>query len=154
MQFQKTIELSQFTGSENFYRHWLGGLIYTDGVQYLAEQAQAFWLIDAIASHQPRARRDPMLRDFQIWFLRKNKTGNGARLECWRDTGEGQKAAIVQRIEFTDFPFDAVDSREVKLYVENGTLCLPSERWLLKWHHYQRERNVRNESTRATAGQL
>ena len=39
-------------GSENFYRHILSGLIYTDGVKDLADGCQAYWLIDLIVSHQ------------------------------------------------------------------------------------------------------
>src|SRR3990167_5297686 len=59
-------ELLSFSGTENWYRHPFG-IVYTDGVQFLAEQAQAYWLIDAIASHQHTAkvRREP----FQVWTL-------------------------------------------------------------------------------------
>jgi hypothetical protein len=32
-------ELSNFIGSENFYKH-LGGLHYTDGVKYLADNVE------------------------------------------------------------------------------------------------------------------
>lgn len=45
-------ELQQFTGSTNRYRHSLNRtVVYSDGVQYLAENAGAYWLIDAIASY-------------------------------------------------------------------------------------------------------
>ena len=43
-------DLSQFIGTENYYRHWTGHGVYTDGVKYLAEKAGAYWLIDAILS--------------------------------------------------------------------------------------------------------
>ena len=46
-------DLAQFTGSENYYRHSLNRkFMHTDGVNYLAEKAGAFWLVDLIASHQ------------------------------------------------------------------------------------------------------
>lgn len=46
-------DLRQFTGSENFYRHALvRSILYTDGVQYVAETGGAYWLIDAIALAQ------------------------------------------------------------------------------------------------------
>src|SRR5690606_36125280 len=53
--------LQRFTGSETFYTHFTGRLIYTEGVQYLAEHAGAYWLIDAIASWQtePKVRAAP-----------------------------------------------------------------------------------------------
>lgn len=120
----EVIDLSQFRGSDNFYKHWLG-LIYTDGVKYLAEKAGAYWLIDAIVSHQPKARRNPMLRDFQIWKLERYKKA-GAKLTCWKDSGPGEEPLITQRIEYTDFPFEAVG--DFCIYVENGTACLADER--------------------------
>jgi len=27
--------LSQFYGTENYYKHWTGAIVYTDGVKYL-----------------------------------------------------------------------------------------------------------------------
>ncbi len=43
-------DLSQFTGSTEFYRHAFNrAVIYTEGVQYLADNAGAHWLVDAIA---------------------------------------------------------------------------------------------------------
>ncbi|CAA9302355.1 hypothetical protein AVDCRST_MAG94-444 [uncultured Leptolyngbya sp.] len=53
--------LSRFHGCETFYRYWTGRLIYTEGVKYLADTAHCYWLIDAIASHQPKCRKDMML---------------------------------------------------------------------------------------------
>lgn len=122
--------LGHFTGSENYYRAAFGNMLFTDGVHYVAEQAGAFWLIDAIASHQRKAAKDAKLAQFQVWFLRSNGKG-GCTLSCYADTGKGQRAKISQRIEYTDFPFDQFGSEGFKLYVgANGngvTLMLPSE---------------------------
>lgn len=62
--------LNQFTGTFEYHRHWTRRLLFTDGVQYLAENAGAYWLIDLIASHQPRCRKDAMLSSIQFWTLR------------------------------------------------------------------------------------
>ncbi|MFC1762933.1 DUF6876 family protein [Planctomycetota bacterium] len=85
----------------------------TDGVQYLAEQAGAYWLIDAIFSHR---RREP----FQIWTLKKNTDDNGAVLTMQEDSGEPIK--VRQEMPFTDFPLD-----QIKLYLIDGVVLLPSE---------------------------
>src|ERR1700730_15173147 len=46
-------DLTQFTGSEHWYRHaMVRDVLYTDGVQYVAETAGAYWLIDEIAFAQ------------------------------------------------------------------------------------------------------
>ncbi|MCK9598089.1 MAG: hypothetical protein M0R06_03545 [Sphaerochaeta sp.] len=44
--------LAQFYGSEQWYKASFGGVVYTDGVKYLADHAGAYWLIDAVASYQ------------------------------------------------------------------------------------------------------
>ena len=110
--------LAQCTGSEQYHRHWLKLLKYTDGVYWLAENAGAHWLIDAIASHQPDAAKNPRLREFQLWRL-SVRADHTARLECLEDT---DLVRITQEIEYTDFPLT-----EIKLYVTDGVLLLPSE---------------------------
>jgi hypothetical protein len=46
-------DLAQFTGTENWYRHALvRKVLYTDGVQYVAEHGGAYWLLDEIAISQ------------------------------------------------------------------------------------------------------
>ena len=104
-------DLTGFTGTENYYQHWLKRGVYTDGVKYLAEKAGAYWLLDAIFSYH---RSEP----FQIWTLKVNDSH--ATLEMREDTGAPIK--VRQEIEFTDFPL-----KEVKLYLIDGVLLLPSE---------------------------
>jgi len=83
-------DLSQFIGTVNYYRHWIGQGVYTDGVQYLAEQAGAYWLVDAVFSYRRR-------ESFQIWTLKKNADDNGAVLTMQEDSGE--RAKVRQKIE-------------------------------------------------------
>jgi hypothetical protein len=127
--------LAQFTGTINYYRsnRFIKRFFHTDGVQALAEKAQAFWLIDAICSHQSKALRHQkdghLLREFQLWKLTV-QPDRTARLECYTDSNV-EKPSIRQNIPFTDFPLS-----EIKLYVECGEdpesgryycLLLPSE---------------------------
>jgi hypothetical protein len=44
------MQLSYFTGTEKYYRISRRHLL-TDGTKYLAEEAECFWMMDAIASH-------------------------------------------------------------------------------------------------------
>jgi hypothetical protein len=44
--------LSQFSGTENWYRHWTGRILFTDGAKYVADAAGAHWLLDEIALAQ------------------------------------------------------------------------------------------------------
>jgi hypothetical protein len=100
-------ELRQFSGSENRFKHFTGRLVYTDGVRHLANAAGAHWLIDAIASHQGdrQLKSDPRLREIQFWSLTVNDD-RSAVLTCQADSGE--RPAVQQQIEFTDFPLKAL----------------------------------------------
>jgi|SRR5665213_729586 len=99
-------DLDQFYGSENYYRNFTG-LIYTDGIAFLAEHAGAYWLIDAIGSHQldPKLKKGG-LRDMQFWNLKVNPD-KSAILTCREDSGIAP--AITQEISFTDFPLPEID---------------------------------------------
>ena len=110
-------ELQQFTGSTEFYRHFTNAIIYTEGVKHLATRARLYWLIDLIAALQPRALKDRALREFQLWELRI--TNGKAVVVCSRDSED----------EAFRVPLRAADSAldYVRLYLENGTLLLPSE---------------------------
>ena len=106
-------ELSEFTGTTQYYKHFTG-LLYTDGISYLAEHAGAYWLIDLIGSDQP------MLRDmeFQLWDIEVQD--NKGRVSVREDTGK--KVVLEHKLEFTDFPLE-----RLSLYCQNNVLFLPSE---------------------------
>jgi len=56
-QREKTLnaaDLARFTGTEQWFRHSINSkVLYTEGTQYLAEHAGAYWLLDEIALIQP-----------------------------------------------------------------------------------------------------
>ena len=121
MENKKTLtaaDLEQFIGSEHYYKHWTNIIQYTDGVAYMAKAGGAYWLIDAIASYQGEKHFE--LDELQLWELVKSDDGDSAVLTARRDTG--LPPVIKQEIEYTDFPL-----QEIKLYVKNGILFLPSE---------------------------
>ena len=112
-------ELSNFTGTEGYHRN-LFGLLFTDGVAHVAKELGAFWLIDAVASHQRKARQNPRLKDFQLWKLKV--TDGTATLTCKEDSGQGQRPKILQKISYTDFPEPGIE-----FYVINNVMLLKSE---------------------------
>lgn len=123
-------DLRQFTGSLERYRHVLNSaVIYTPGVQYMAEKGGAYWLIDAIAVHlgspemSHTIQRDDRLRHLQFWKLTV-KEDESALLTCVADSG--CQPAVTQDIPWTDFPLP-----EVAIWVaydgRHWTMMLPSE---------------------------
>jgi hypothetical protein len=114
---QKLLDgLAQQIGSEAVFRHWSRRLVYTEGVQFLAEQAGAYWLIDLIASWcvDPRIQAN----EFVHWKLTVNADRTAIALA---DDGNGNEI-LRQNISFTDFPLD-----EITLFLTDRTLLLPSE---------------------------
>jgi hypothetical protein len=105
--------LEGFSGTEGYTRY-LAGLLLTDGVKYLAENAACYWLLDIIASYQPKCKKDKDLREMQFWTLKRVPNTSKAVVTC--DDGNDH-VKITQRIEFTDFPLD-----EVKVWVELGSV--------------------------------
>ena len=89
--------------------------VATDGVIALAEAAGCYWLLDIIGSYQTNRKLDP---EFQVWELKVDLQKHKAIVHGYNDA----TLIITQRIPFTDFPLE-----EVKLYLINGVILLPSE---------------------------
>ena len=91
-------------------------MTYTEGVQYLAEKASAYWLIDLVASWCPH--QSIRHEEFVVWTLtvKPDRTAIATA-----DDGNGHEIAR-QHIPWTDFPLN-----EVSLYLTDDTLLLPSE---------------------------
>ncbi|MEM6837871.1 MAG: DUF6876 family protein [Cyanobacteria bacterium P01_C01_bin.120] len=119
--------LAQFTGTETWYRYRFGQAIlayYTDGIKYLVENADCYWLLTEIISvqDQPAICAEP----FQVWHLTVTNE-QAATLAC----EDGNDNIVFSKdIPYTDFPLE-----EITVWVEYGEiegvikpiLLLPSE---------------------------
>lgn len=121
MSQRKTLDpetLAQFTGSTNFYRHRLvREVLYTEGVEYVAETAGAYWLLDEIAL-APRYVIPVKAEDFQVWDLKVNVDHSGL-LTCGDGNG---RELYATPIPFTHFP-----SPGIRLFYANWVIHLPGE---------------------------
>ncbi len=111
-------QLQNFCGTETWFRHSLfRKFLYTEGIQFLAEQGECYWLIDLIFGFQYEY---PSLKceDFQLWELKvaNNKT---ATLTC--DNGNGI-IVFTHNLSFTTFPLEII-----RLYFSDNVLLLTSE---------------------------
>lgn len=89
--------------------------VATDGVIALANAAECFWLLDVIGSYQTDKRFRPA---FQIWKLEVNHKDDSAVVHGFNDT----ELIVSRDVPFTDFPLE-----ELKLYLIDGVILLPSE---------------------------
>ena len=103
-------------GSENFYRHSLTKILYTDGIKEMAEGCQAYWLIDLILSHQ--TNKIVQVEPFQVWDLKRVKD-NQFSILC---TDGNHNKVTSQEIPFSDFPYDLAT-----IWLVDGCLMLPRE---------------------------
>ncbi len=110
--------LSDFTGTFQYHQHRLANLSLnlTDGCNYVRNEAQAFWLFDAILSHQISSivSKHP----FQVWRL-KLQEDESWKLSC--EDGD-RNILVVQNIEYSDFPI-----HEITIWLIDGVALLPTE---------------------------
>jgi len=115
---QTALDLEQFYGSATFTR-WssLFNDVLTEGCEYVAEKAQAYWLFDAISSHLLEISDDMVVTTLTV-------TEDGATLAL---TDGNDEPLRTQRIEFTDFPEGEITIWSVKNELGAYTHMLPSE---------------------------
>ena len=114
--------LQHFHGTEMFYQIPLLKTRFTDGLKYLSEVAECFWLITdtSVIAKSLMNRSEFITIDFK-------------RLDKEKQDFTGYEAEIIysdgndtilekQRYSLTDFPLD-----ELRLFFVNDTLMLPSE---------------------------
>ena len=118
--------LAGFTGTCNYYR-WMGGLVLTDGVHYLARNGAA-WLIDIVASVRGIAaiQREPA----EFWTLTVHSQTSRGTIVC-TDGGKGENGEAVelyrQDIPFTDFPLSELSLYVILDHALGKVVLLPSE---------------------------
>ena len=113
-------EFADFTGTENYYRHWLQEFVYTDGIRAMAEKYRAYWLIDIPFSYQSKPKVAG--EKFQIWTI--TSENKKAVIEMRAD--DGQPVIVRQDIPYTTFP----EGQFKMYYIDDGTnkvLLLPAE---------------------------
>ena len=105
-------QLSYFTGTEKYYRISRRHLL-TDGTKYLAEEAEYFWMTDAIASHLCEIGTAD-------WFVLVRVQVKEGRAVMIYEDGNGREHAR-QEIPYTDFPL-----KSITLYA-----CWDGEHWVI-----------------------
>lgn len=111
--------LAYFTGSEIFYKHnFIGQCRYTEGVQYIAENCGAYWLLDDImieTYHLGLFQKSPFL----CWNLKVDLEKSTAILTA----SDGNEKVLYQKdLTYTDFPL-----AEIRFFFTDNVLMLPSE---------------------------
>ncbi|PJX21929.1 hypothetical protein CAP47_09955 [Psychroflexus sp. S27] len=114
--------LQYFTGTEMFYQIPLLKTRFTDGLKYLSEVAECFWLITdtSVTAKSLMNRSEFITIDFKKLSEDKQKlTGYAAEI-IYTDGNDN----ILEKHGYraTDFPLE-----QLRLFFVNDTLMLPSE---------------------------
>ena len=111
------LDLSHFTGTEQYWRTnklFAPDMVHTDGVQFFADTAHAYWFLDIVATEYfPLLKKEPFL-SIQL------AVEDGIADICVED---GDCEVLMQKhIEFTDCP-DGL----YKFFFTDNVLMLTSE---------------------------
>ena len=112
--------LRNFHGTEQYHRiTTFGGLQATDGVAWLVENAECYWLMEDIGIYQMdrKIRGNPELQDFQVWKLTVKDSVGTLTCEDGNDN-----VVLTHHVSWTDFPLPVI-----VIWVENKVLLLPTE---------------------------
>jgi hypothetical protein len=117
--------LDHFTGTQEWHKFNIltPNYLLTDGALYVAENGNAFWLMDLIASYHtnPRVRAEY----FQTWHFKRLSEDRENDAKVWAEDGNYNRIAS-QLIPYTDFELS-----ELKLFcIQSGkfwVILLPSE---------------------------
>ncbi len=114
--------LNQFCGSQTIFRHPLFKTKYTEGIQYLAEQAKCYWLITdaSIVASTLTDTCHFITIDVHRYFDEDAIKQDCAARVIYSD-GNGNQL-FEQSYSATDFPL-----KQIQLYFVTDTLLLPSE---------------------------
>jgi hypothetical protein len=113
---ETTLDLSQFTGTEAYHRTFMFNpkLVHTDGVQYFAETAGAYWFLDIVATEfYPLTKTEP--------FLAINMQVEDGKAFIAVEDGD-LKTLKTKKIEHTDCPTGIYC-----FYLTDNVLMLTSE---------------------------
>jgi len=110
-------ELDNFHGTENYYKSTFGKLKLTDGINYLRNKVNCFWLIDIIESVQ-HLKKIKDNNTFLVWKIEVKE--NKFVVNVKTDTNE--PILYEQEGDYTDFPLE-----DLEFYQINDVVLLKGE---------------------------
>jgi len=113
-------DLENFTGTENYYKSDFGKLNYTDGIQYLREKINCYWLFNIVESVQ-YIQEIQENKEFIVWLIEVKKDKSFV-VSAWNDTPYKSELLYKQEGKYTDFIL-----KDFEFYQEGNVILLKSE---------------------------
>lgn len=115
--------LGHFTGTEGYHRFSiLSKMVLTDGMKYICDSCQSYWLMDIVASVQ---QEDKIIenQNFIVWRIKLNETGKGFNVSAYRDSPFNKENLLYEQVGgYTDFPL-----KEFVFYQCDNVILLTQE---------------------------
>lgn len=119
-------ELAYYTCTDAYYKtlYTVNGhrLVYTDGVKYVAETANCYWLIDMVMAHTYTIYKNKRIDEDQKRLLVCRLAVGDNDHAVFQVTDGNDNILATQEIQYTDFP-----AKLFTIWVQNGVAMLPSE---------------------------
>ncbi len=113
------IELEQFTGTTQYFSSTFRKLKLTDGINFLRNELNCYWLIDIIESvqHLEKVKEN----SFIVWKIEVDKDKK-FKVSGWCDTPYESDLVYEQKGNYTDLSL-----KDFEFYQEGDVLLLKSE---------------------------
>ena len=116
-------ELRNFTGTENYHRFSiLTPMVLTDGMKFLCDSCESYWLMDIVASVQQESKIIKN-QNFIVWRIKLNDDDKGFVVSAYRDSPFNKENLLYEQVGgFTDFPL-----KEFEFYQCDNVILLTGE---------------------------
>jgi hypothetical protein len=97
-------ELMNFTGTEKYHR-WsiLTPMVLTDGMKFVCDKLQCYWLMDIVASVQHK-KKIIENESFIVWRIKLNEDNKGFVVGAYRDSPFNKDNLLYEQVGgYTDF---------------------------------------------------
>jgi hypothetical protein len=113
-------------GTDDYHRisPFARDLVATDGTILMAEELQAFWLLDIVASYMPKVKKLHQADEEQSFFVARLSKLEDDKALFTLDDGNDQ-VKIKQEIPYTDC------THNVRMYLQWGSLDGVNPMWIL-----------------------
>lgn len=102
-----------YCGTDNYYKHPLSKLMYTDSVRDFCQEYGAYWTVDVVASYFHTIKKYP--------FLVVSFDVVDGKCDFYAQEDTGLERVVEQYIPFTDLTVS------IKFYLIDSVLLFPSD---------------------------
>ena len=103
-------ELRNFSGTESYHKFSiLSNMVLTDGMNFLCQNTESFWLMDIVSSVQ-HLKKIVDNKEFIVWRIKLNENDKGFVVEAYRDSPFNQANLLYQQFGgYYDFPISYLE---------------------------------------------